>query len=276
MYEFLTKNWLDIVIPIATALVGWFLGSFRETAKERNTKLKTHFEELKQEAETSIFPGLSISELHGTIVFANGNNQYTSPLKLPKPSDAFTAHFPQIANDIKSYESGINEHNQRYERFCLKLREVFKSTGLEVMNINQKSLSPHIWDNVFWLFFSWWEAHSQGKTPKFDVTILETDRNFGENQLIAAGCHSQAIVYAETEEGREKCRSAVRDIALNPEYEKEAVQIINSAKLLTGKVATTAHVLKDTLDKIGKFELWHGRHKEFTKQKQCPTCQKYI
>lgn len=264
IWQVLSQNTIDIIIPIITLIVGVILGSLRERNKERERRLKVHFEELRREAEISIISGISgVSEHYGRVIIYSRPNTYNIPTELPKPSDSFAAHFPEETAALAGYEQNIVKHNKVYEAFRLKITDTFKSKGLDVVSVNTNVSFPHIWDNIFWLLFEWWLDRYQGKAPRFDFGRIEPRKDFGLHNLLVAGCNSQAVAYAETEEGKGSCISAIWAVADNKEYEREAVEIINSARKLAKEVATFNNELKDKLSNIYKFELWRGRHRKF-------------
>lgn len=260
-------------------IVGIFWGIRQERKKERERRLKVHFEEVKREAETGIIPGISGVFVHyGRVTICITPNPYKILTELPKPSDSFAAHFPEQTAELAGYEPNIIKHNKAYEAFRLKITKTFKSSGLDVVSANTKVSLPHIWDNIFWLLFEWWLERNQGKAPRFDFQRIETEtrQDSRPHNLYVAGCDTQSVACAETEEGEESCRSAIWEVAGNKEYEREAIEIISSANELAKKVATFNNELTDKLSKIDKFKLWRGRHREFTRQNQCPDCKKYI
>jgi hypothetical protein len=277
IWQFVSENVRDIIIPIITLVGGLVIGSFSERNRERQRRLKVHFEEIKREAETNIISGISgVSEHSGRVVIYDGHNEYATPIELPKPSESFATHLPEETSKLADYGKNINKHNKIYEAFRLKVTNSFKSKAVDVVNINDKTSCPHIWDNIFWLLFEWWLDRHQSKVPHFDFGQIEVTKDFGPHNLLVAGCNSQAVAYAETEESKEKCKSVIWEVADNQEFEREAVEIINSAHGLEKEIKTLAKELSDKLDNIYKFELWRGRRRKFVIQKKCPLCQKYV
>ena len=250
----------------------------QERKKERDKKLKIHFEEINKEARSEMSEVSKVVEMYGAIVVRKGTVPLYHPdfvaIELPKFSESFAAHFPRANNKWMECIGGILKHNESYRQLVQNIRNNFESEGIPVVDINHSpNASPYIYDNIFAPLFSWWEDRHHGKAkPWPNFSHIETKTDFGPNHLLVAGWGSSAIAYAETDSDKERCKRAISRVAEDKDYENRAATSIKSANQRVQEIRAFKAELIDTLDDIDKF--WPGtRNCRFKEEKNCWRCK---
>jgi hypothetical protein len=280
----------QIIIGILASIVGGAIlyilafpvrrsvAASQERKKERDKKLKIHFEEINKEARSEVSEVSNVVEMYGAIVVRKGAVPLYHPdfvaIELPKFSKSFAGHFPRANNKWMELIGGILKHNESYSQLVQNIRNSFESEGIPVVDINNPpKVSPYIYDNIYAPLFSWWEDRHHGKAkpwPNFEH--IETKPDFGPNHLLVAGWGSSAIAYAETDSDKERCKRAISRVAEDKDYENRAATSIKLANQRVQEIWTFKAELIDTLDDIDKF--WPGtRNCRFKEEKNCSRCK---
>lgn len=254
-------------------------GDITPRQRERDKRLKVHFEDMKK-ISSNIIP--TLTEDYGRIVLfisSSRTSTVTQSIKedtLCKIPDDFVAHFPKEATTWDTCYLDINAHNEKYAKFALRIREFFGLSGLKVMLVNQTNESPCIYEAVFRPFFVWWRDRlSHTEHPQIDFTKIDVDSpNYGPSNLRVAGW-AETIAYAESETDKEKCKSTIRSLANNAKFEQEAINLLESATKLVESIHALKTQLTDTIQNVDKY--WPGTTDyKFRRLKQCQTCKKII
>lgn len=267
-----------IILYILALPIRRFIVGLHEKNRERNSKLNTHFAEIKEEAKSDLSEVSNVVEMYGVVVVRKGSVPLYHPnsivIELPKFSDSFAAHFPEFADKWIECVRKILDHDKSYRQLVHNIRSGFESRGFPVVDVNHPpSVPPYIYENIYPPLFNWWKDRHQGKSrPWPDFGHIETKPDFGPNALLAAGWGSSAIAYAETEEDRERCKHAIRRLAQNKGYEKEAALMIELANQLVHEVREFKSEVVAALDDIEKY--WPGTtNYRFKESKNCPRCK---
>jgi hypothetical protein len=266
MKEFMTQIWTflsgytgEIITGIILLVIGYLLGSSKERKKEQDKRLKTHFEDLKNELQK----GITLTKTYWKIEVTGS----------PQFSDSFRAHFPETLALEKCLDR-IYDHNIRYGDFCLGIETRFESKGIPVANINYApDISPYIYGAVLRPLFVWWKDRQNQKAhPQIDFKNIEAKPDGGPNNLFVAGWGGEAVAYGETDHDRERCREIIREVAQDKYYEKEVAELMSTADKLVGDVELSQSRLNEKLEDTHKF--WPGTRKyKFKQEKSCPRCR---
>lgn len=248
-----------------------------ERKKENDNKLKTHFTEIKTEAESTMSE-TKVVEMYGAIVAEKGLVPLYHPnfigIELPVFSKEFIAHFPREIEEYKKCIGEILKHNKSYKGLLEKIKLSFQSRGLAVVSANHpSSVSPCIYDNIFPPLFNWWQDRSKSKAkPWPNFQIIEPHQDSGPDLLWVSGWNSGAIARAVKDSDRQRCKEVIARVAENEEYQTEAVEIIKLAKERMTGLRTFKEQLLSTLNDIETF--WPGTRKyKFRKVRNCPRCK---
>lgn len=243
-----------------------------EKKKEQDKKLRIHFEDLKGESRKIT---TDLSEVYGEVVGSSRLHwHHLKEDELRELSDAFIAHFSKEATEWAKCISAINAHNGNRRAFCVKVKEVFESKGIDVGAYRSVKPSPYIYDAIFDPLFSWWEDRSQKKAnPSPDFQRIQTTLPGRPDELYAYGWDSASIAYAKNDDDKKKCIEAIHELAKNKVYEREAANLLTSADALIDAVKALAQKLNEKIYNVDKF--WPGtKSYKFKKLvKKCPKCK---
>jgi len=270
IWRFISEN-LAIIGPIIGVIITVVFGprftaKWQEKRRERNKKLRVHFEDLKKEAEPIVSLGFS-SVQYGEIVFTKYDlSQAVSP--------SFREHFSKETEELSKLREETNKHNTRCKEFRQKIKRAFESRGIPVVQNDQDTLSSYIYERVFEPLFQRWQAVAQkSKHPGPDFQKIESAScSKGGYLLYALGWAASPLAFAKTENEREKCKRALADVAYDEQHQKEAAEIFGSANELVKKAGEFARQFAGKLDDIDR--LWPGKKtNRFEMLKTCPDCK---
>ena len=266
MKEFLVAHAVEVGIMItAITAVGVFVGPLlagwrqRKNA-EQDRRLKTHFEELKEEAEPvrSFHP----SEHYGKIAGVE---------LTPQISTSLEAHFPGQSEQWKRWEATANAHNKNYETFRQKIKTDFEKKGIPVEKYPAKDFCC-IYEDAFDALFNMWRELAQNKPPWPDFQQINSEQADG-GYFLRAQKWASALAFAKTEDEQQKCSAVLAEIAYDIGNQGEAAKILDSANKLVEKAREFANQFAAKLDEIDKY--WPGKKPSKFKRlkKTCQTCK---
>lgn len=283
MKEFLAAHTLEaigIAIAAVTA-VGVFLGpqlANRQQRKhtEQNKKLRAHFEELKEEAESIISSASNLATMAYSemIVVSEGSHgQIVYDFDEVQVSSSFEAHFCEQARRLTSLKQEIHEHNAKCEDFRQKLTEAFELKGIPVVKNDQGEHSMCIFEAALDALFTNWKELARNSNPWPDFQNISSNPVQGGHVLHPSGWGSSVVAFAKTEDEQEKCKRALAEIAEDMESQKAAAEIVGSANELIRKGKEFAEQLVGRINDIDKF--WPGsRTNKFKRlEKPCADCR---
>lgn len=283
MKEFLATHTVEAVGIIIAAITAigvfagpWFAGWRQRKNMEQDRKLRAHLEELKREAELIISSASNLAPMSGDwkIVVSEGSyGGNISNIEEAQVSSSFEAHFPQQAKQLSTLKRKTREHNANCEDFHRKIKIAFESKGIPVVQNAQGELSTCIYENAFDPLFNMWRELAQSRRPWPDFQKIDSEPVKGGYLLYASGWRGNAIAFAKTKDGIEKCKLAFAEIADTKENQREGARILNAANKLIGEAKEFAHQLASELSEVDKF--WPGtRTNKFKRlEKTCPICK---
>jgi hypothetical protein len=286
MKEFLATHTVEAVAIIIAAItaVGVFVGpwfaSWRQRKNtEQDKKLRAHFEELKRETELIISSASNLAPMSGDwkIVVSEGSyGGNISNIEEAQVSSSLEAHFPEQAKQLSTFKQKTREHNANWEDFRRKIKIAFESKGVPVVQNDQSEPSTYIYENAFEPLFNMWRELAQNKGPWLDFQKIESEPVKGGYLLYASGWRGNAVAFAKTKDGIEKCKLAFAEIADTKENQREDARILNSANKLIGEAKEFAHQLASELSEVDKF--WPGtRINKFKRLKKTyPICKELL
>jgi hypothetical protein len=262
-----------LVIWMLLFPVRHFVTRHLEDKRKQDKKLKIHFEELKREAQEIIRIISRVTENYGKIV-SHSQAIYSelTSVVLPQPSDSFMAHFPEETTELAEYERKIKAHNGDYEGFRLKIMNVFTSQGIFVASSNCQ-ITPCIYESIFEPLFNYWKGVSADRPPFPDFSKIEQTYISGDYiELYPKGWRASVAAHVQAESDKTEYSHALRKVAENREFRREAATLATSATQLDEQITTFRMQL---LDKLGDVDrLWPGTRKyTFRKEKNCPRCK---
>lgn len=287
-WQSLSGFWQQLVIAItATVIAGlviWillfpvrhFVTRRLENKRKQGEKLKIHFEELKREAQEIVRIISRVTENYGKMV-SHSQAIYSeiTSVVFPQLSDRFMAHFPEETTELAEYERRIKAHNRDYEGFRLKIMSVFTSQRIFVAS-SKCQITPCIYESIFEPLFNYWKDVSADRPPFPDFSKIEqTYQTYISGdyiELYPKGWRSSVAARVQTESDRVEYSHALREVAENKEFKREAATLATSATQLDEQITTFRVQL---LDKLGDVDrLWPGTKKyTFRKEKNCPRCK---
>lgn len=252
--------------------------------KQQDSKLWTHFMELKTEAESLLGAVNNMTQFYGVILVNYPPSMYfhsvsnASNYNLGVLSDISTnlvAHFPKETADFIKSKKYIAQHNKRLFELNDKVKQNFELMNISVLNANDTSNRPfYIYDSIYKPLFQWWQDRNKEK-PNNWINFNKIGIKAGENpdNLYVDGSGAQAIAHAKTDGGKRRCRGAIRKISHDTEYQKEVFYLSVSADIILTTSKETARQLKDKLYDVENF--WRGTKKyKFKKEKRkCLKCK---
>jgi len=274
-----TVEAVGIIIAAITAIgvfVGPWLASRRQRKiAEQDRKLKIHFEELKREAQEIIRIISRVSEDYGEIVsHSEATYSEITSVVLPQPSDNFMAHFPEEMTKLGEYSRRIEAYNRDYEAFRAKIIDALNSEETLVLDWKIAITAPCISESVVDPLISYWtEFTPNGRTwPDFRF-MEESPYADGQIDLCPKGWAASAAARVRTESDKVKYCRALREVAANEEFKREATTLRSAARQLLNEIRTFPTRLLDKLDNVDR--LWPGTKKyTFRKEKKnCPRCK---
>jgi len=291
--QYIKNNFIPIIIAfligVTATLFVKFFGEIKslfvdpEKKKEQDRKLRIHFEEIKQEATQIVDSCIHLTDYYGMILMNRIGltidwSDYISKFGLgllPELSTIFTAHFAKDTAEIARLRMNIEKHNKRRVELDYRVKSDFGSQNIPLLNINNSSNRPfYVYDTIFRPLFLWWQACNREETnPRPNFNKIGTKADGEPNNLYVEGWGSQAIAYAKTDYGKNKCKHAIHDIAHNEEYQMYASWLIRLSDSLVREVHEFAQQLSNILDSVERF--WPGtKSYRFTKEKKkCPECK---
>lgn len=269
MKEFLATHTVEAVGIIIAAItaVGVFAGpwfaSWRHRKKtEEDTRLSVHFEHLKREAQSVISLARGAGNEYGRVEFA------TSQI-----SDSFKAHFSGEWEEWTKWVEKAEKHNHDYEGFRQKIEKDFESKGIHVKSDIHSQANTCIFTDVFNPLFVQWRELAEGRRPWVDFQKIDSIPREHGYLLYARGWEANVVAFAKSKDEREKCESALAEVAKDEENQGEAAKLNNSANELVEQAKGFADKFAGKLDDIHEF--WPGkRTNRFEKLKKiCPDCK---
>lgn len=245
--------------------------------KEEDRKLKAHFEQLKKEGEDLLSLVRSLVEKDMRIVAVDTSAAELGvgyiEIRALQISDSFKAHFPGEWEEWTKWVEKAEKHNHDYEGFRQKIEKDFESKGIPVKSHLQSQANTCIFTNVFNPLFVWWGELAEGKRPWVDFQKIDSKPVEGGYLLYASGWGASAVAFAKSEDEREKCESALAEVAKDEENQGEAAKLDNSANELVEQAKVFADKFAGKLDDIHEF--WPGkRTSKFRRlKKTCPDCK---
>ena len=265
--------YIGIAIAAITA-VGVFVGPMlatrlQEMRRERDKKLRTHFENLKDEAMESISIISALAGCYGRIDSPSASVK-SSGTELSQPSNSFATHFPKEAVEWTDCRQSIVRHNQKYEQFCVEISNSIYSQGIRVESIKSQ-LTPCIYDTVFDALFNRWKELTMNRRPWPDFRkITYIDIEGGYIHLYPEGWGASTVALCKKSE-QERCERVLREVAENKELLEEATKILSSADELLKRLRIFMDRLSSTCNDIEFF--WPNKKKFRRHRKTCPVCR---
>ena len=265
MKEFLAENSLEIisiaVVVISTAVAVSVKRRQRKNV-EQDRKLRVHFEHLEREGQSVVSLARGVGNEDGRVKF--GTSQIT---------DSFKAHFPGEWEEWTNWVKKAGGHNQDYEGFRRKIEKDFESRSIPVKSYPQSQANTCIFTDVFNPLFVWWGQLAEGKRPWVDfkkINSIPVERGYF---LHPWGWEANTVAFANSEDEREKCESALAEVAKDEENQEEAAKLDNSANELVKQAEVFADKFAGKLDDIHEF--WPGKRASKFRElkKTCPDCK---
>ena len=278
MKEFLAAHIIEVIsvsVVVIAVVVPLLVGRRQRKKVEQDRKLRTHFEELKREAELVISSASNLAPMARdfSIVVAVGSQAVTtSDIEEAKVSASFEAHFPERAKGLGTLKKETGEHNTNCENFRQKIVTDFRKKAIPVEKYPCKD-SCCIYEDAFDALFNIWRELARNKPPSPDFhQELNAEQADGGYFLRARGW-SSVVAFAKIEDDQQKCRSVLAEIADDIGNQKETTKIVASAKELVEKAREFANQLAAKLDEIDKY--WPGTQTNKFKRlkKTCPKCK---
>lgn len=274
-----TGTSLTEAIGLLTA-IGVFIGPIiairlQEMRREKNEKLKVHFEELKQEAQSKV--SIMISTLTEWQRRINVYDSSAPPRgnELDELSINFAAHFPEEAEDYNKYKQKMIKHNKEYEQFRLTIEDAFASKGIPKSSTSTNPVTC-VYDITFVALFRWWEDLIKNVPhPQPDFIQIEPKQSGQGYYLYASGLGSSPVAYAENDPDKDKLERALLEIAQNKGYKGETAKLLNSYKSLSQELNTYRSHLDEKIKDTERY--WPGPKKGYKFEecrKTCPRCKR--
>jgi hypothetical protein len=243
-------------------------GEITPRQRERDKRLRTHFEDMQKMAP-NLIPDLK--ENNAWIYCPNSSLSCLSNF----PAD-FKAHFPEEDNTWKNYCANIKKHDDNYTKFLQKIKESFISAGLKWIEAQPES--PGIYWRISEPLFIWWGArynHSENITVDFErvgsAIITQGNIITDTTKLYVFGFSPAYIAYFGNEDDKKRCQKAIANVAFNLGYEKEAAELIKSAKGLVKSVNDLETGFTKKIENTDKY--WGAKEYKFECLNHCQTCR---
>ncbi|MGD9142756.1 MAG: hypothetical protein PVG61_02800 [Dehalococcoidia bacterium] len=280
------------VIPICVVVVLGIIGFLTkrlihyitiiiQRKRERDNQiLYTHFMEIKPEAISIIDILNKITNFYGWLIISRGWPSYkdTSDYELgilPTPTRQFSSHFSEEATKINEYRKHIENHNKRHIELNTKIKQDFESRNFSVIDVNTQSRRPfYIFDNIYTPLYIWWQDSYKPLVNRWiNFNKIEIKANENPDNLYVGGWGSQAIACASTDNGKRRCKTAIRKVANDVKYHQDVSYLIVSSRIV---LENTKSLAKQIDDKINDTEnYWPGikSYKFKKKKRSCPRCK---
>ena len=284
MNEFLAAHIVEVGIGVAViAAVAVFVGRWlarrsRMKTEEQDKKLRAHFEELKKEAAPVISLASSLTQMtcSGKIV---GSEQAEGPgvtlkgIKTVQMTDDFTAHFPEQADRWMEWEQSASAHNANCENFRLRVKNAVESKGIPVEGDRRSKSATCVYSDALDALFSRWKELASNKHPWPDFQDIDAEPFDGGSMLYLKEWRANAIAFADTEDGQEKCKVVLSEVADDVENQREAAKVLDDANKLVSEARSFAEQVKSELEDMDKS--WSSKKKDKFKVlvKTCPGCK---
>lgn len=275
VWHFISTNVLQIIGLVVAAItaIGVFYGP-RLVAKrqERREKLKVHFKELKQEAQSKVTTMISTLYERRRKINVYDSSAPPSGTELPDLSNSFAVHFPEETKDYIEYKQKMIEHNEKYEQFRLTIKEHFASKGIPTASTSTTSTTC-VYEITFIALFRWWEDLVLNHPhPQPDFTQIDTKQDATGYYLYALGLGASPVAHAKTDPDKDKLEDALLKVAQNKKYKGETAELLNSYESSSQELKTYRSHLDKKLKDIEEY--WPGpKGHEFRKVRDCSKCK---
>ncbi|PIP47765.1 MAG: hypothetical protein COX14_05290 [Chloroflexi bacterium CG23_combo_of_CG06-09_8_20_14_all_45_10] len=263
----LTPQIIGAIAAVVTA-VGVFLGP-RLVAKrsEEKEKLKKHFQDIRKEAEDSVFHR-SYSLCWNESLTVENKGDLTLPFK---------CHFLRETGEWEELIARGQTHNKKVDDFEAELKKKLKEeTGFHVQDYSEKFPMPWfdvIDSHVLEPLFDNWNALIQGRELSFDfalatikpITVISGVSTV-ELRVKAWPCG----VFSEHSYAQ-RCKSALIALQNDQQFAQKTIELRQNGQSLEKSAAEFKVKLVNSLNDIDKYQLG----KKFKKLNNCPVCQKF-
>ena len=284
MNEFLAAHIVEVGIGVAViAAVAVFVGRWlarrsRMKTEGQDKKLREHFEELKGEIAPVISLASSLVQItcSGKIVGREqmeGTDITLKGIKTVQISDNFAAHFPEKADRWMAWEQIASAHNANCENFRWRVKSAIESKGIPVEGDRRSKSATCVYNDALDALFSRWKEIATNNRLWPDFQDIDAELLDGGSILYLKEWRASAIAFADTEDGQEKCKVVLSEVANDVENQREAAKVLDDADKLVNKARSFAEQVRSELEDIDKSWLSRKENKFKRLMKTCPGCK---
>jgi len=268
-------EWAGIIGGLITVAGFFGITKWQEKKRERDEKLRIHFEDIKHIVDVGIGPITRTLNIHKGRLILKDYVPVAECYNFKKDESyiSFQVHFPELASEWKQLEKEVLKLDSKFAKLYLNIAQEFQLQGLNIIttDTNPKHiLKACIYDYFFEALFEYWkELRNHNQSTIFDS--IETQSNTRWGDLYASGQKGSPVAHEKETKDRERCKSAIYNLLENGLIKQEGFNLIGSVEKLREKRINFARKLDNKMRDTKKY----GIGKEFKKLGNCPICKKF-
>ena len=263
-------------------LINYVISVIQRKRERDDQKLHTHFMEIKPEAISIIDILNRLTNYYGWLLttqnWLSGNKslKYGSGI-IQIPTQSFSSHFPIEALKLEKYRKHVEDHNEKRYNLDIEIKRDFESQKIAILNVNDTSKRPfYVYDNIYQPLFQWWYDRNKQK-PNIWINFNKIGIKAGESpdNLYVEGWGAHAIAYAKTDNGKKRCKNAIRKVANSTKYKQDVSYLTISSDIILISIGSLANNISDKISDVESF--WPGtKSYKFKKKRSCQRCKEVL
>ncbi len=272
-----------LIAAIIGAIPSYFLGRLQERNKEKEKKLKIHFDEVLTaviEPMLNIIKGIKVENSFIMLAQQEPGN-YPSVVSFPdfpfferdEQFEAFKVHYPQISKKWQDFKYEIQRHNEKVNIFQNDIGKfITTATDLPLGNLNYTD--EMIISQVVSILAETLYKSSIDKHPVYNFHNLRIEPIEKMYALkfdnITIGISQVALT--NTSQKAERCKEVFVSVQESEQFKNRALEI----NFYATDIPLAFLLLSEELERIKtKAFLTKNRDYKFQAQRKCSTCKEY-